>query len=103
MRPARAPGRRAAAPRAAATDRLSPVALAWMASLCSVGAAERVVAAHIGAVALLRIAVHQGARVKRVGEASHFVLDREQRPAVGGVDQVAEAVLVLVALFRDEA
>src|SRR5262245_42558282 len=70
--------------------------------LVSVGAAERVMAAHVAAVALLRIAVHQRTRVQRVGKASYLMLDREQRPAVSRIDEVAEAVLVLIALLRDK-
>src|SRR5688572_31877958 len=42
----------------------------------SVSAPEAVVAAHVIAVALRRVAIDERARVKRVGQAAHFVLDR---------------------------
>ena len=47
----------------------------------SVRPAEGVAARCVGAVGLVRVAVHQGPRVERVVEAAHLVLDGEQAPA----------------------
>jgi hypothetical protein len=38
-----------------------------------------------------------------VGGAAHLVLDREQVPAVGRIDDIAKAVLILVVLAEDQA
>src|SRR5262245_29870051 len=68
----------------------------------SKSAAERVVPAHVAAVTLLRVAVHQRTPVERVREAPHLVFEDEQGLAAPRVDNVAEAVLILVALLRDQ-
>src|ERR1700674_5530349 len=62
-----------------------------------------VVAGCVGAVGLRRVAVDQRPQVHRVGGTAHLVLDREQLPAIGGIDDVAEAILVLVVFLRDQA
>src|SRR4051794_31632422 len=51
---------------------------------------------------LPRIAVDQRAQEHRMREASHLVLDGEQVLAAVKVDDVAEAVLVLVVLAVDQ-
>src|SRR5215510_808705 len=61
-----------------------------------------VVAGRIGAIALQRIAVDQGAHEHRIGDAAYLVLDREQMPPALDVDDVAESVLILVVLAVDE-
>src|SRR5207244_5629334 len=61
-----------------------------------------VVAGRIGAVALQRIAVDEGAQEHRIGDAAHLVLDREQMPPALDVDDIAESVLILVVLAIDE-
>ena len=61
------------------------------------------VAVSVGAVGLRRIAVDQGPQVHRMGGAAHLVLDGEEAPAVGGIDDIGEAVLILVVLARDQA
>ncbi len=38
-----------------------------------------------------------------MGGAAHLVLDRKKVPAVGGIDDVAKPVLVLVVLLGDQA
>src|SRR5918994_777231 len=72
-------------------------------TLYLVSAAERVVATHVVAVALRRVAVDERARVKRVGETAYLVLDREERLVALQVDDVLEAVLIIVALLGDQA
>jgi hypothetical protein len=52
----------------------------------------------VGAVGLRRIAVDQRPQIHRVDGAAHLVLDREQVPAIGGIDDVAKAILILVVL-----
>src|SRR6187549_3562626 len=63
----------------------------------------RIVAGRIVAIGLRGIAVDERARVKRVRHAAHLVLDREQHLAAVGRDDVLKAVLILVALFGDQA
>ena len=50
----------------------------------------------VGAVGLRRIAVDQRAQIHRMGGATHLMLDGEEMPAVGEIDDIGEAVLVLV-------
>src|SRR5450755_4698324 len=64
--------------------------------------APLVVAMRVSAVGLRRIAVDQRPQIHRVGGAAHLVLDREQVPAIGRIDDVAKAVLVLVVLAVDQ-
>src|SRR3989442_14306691 len=66
-------------------------------------AAERVLVALIGRVRLQRVAVDERPRVERVLQASHFVLDLEQRLPRFRIDDSLEAPLVLVGLHGDEA
>src|ERR1700730_7025261 len=49
-----------------------------------------------------RVAVDQRPEIHRVGGAAHLVLDREQVPAVSGIDDVAKAVLILVILAENQ-
>ena len=65
--------------------------------------APGIVPRHEVAVGLVRVAVHQGAGVERVAHAAHLVLDGEERAVALDVDDVDEAVLVLVVLLADEA
>ena len=51
---------------------------------------ERVAARHVGAVRLLRVAIHERPPVERVAKAAHLVLELELRVA-GRVDDVAGA------------
>src|SRR6186997_3236374 len=57
----------------------------------------------VGAVGLRRIAVDQRPQVHRMGGAAHLVLDGEKMPAVGGVDDLSKAILILIVLARDQA
>src|SRR5512145_165141 len=68
----------------------------------SVGATKRVVAAHVLAIVLGRVAIDERARVKRVREAPHLVLESKQALSARRVDDVAEAVLVLARLLGNE-
>src|SRR5262245_39110937 len=61
-----------------------------------------VVPGRIGAVALHRVAVDERSQEQGMGNAAHLVLDRIEEPAAVGVDDVAEAVLILVVLAIDE-
>src|ERR1700682_2269844 len=61
-----------------------------------------VVVMRVSAVGLRRIAVDQRPQIHRVRGAAHLVLDREQVPAIGGIDDVAKAVLVLIVLAIDQ-
>ena len=60
-------------------------------------------AARVIDVGLRRIAVDERPRVKRMPQTAHLVLDREERLAAAEADDVAEAVLVGVAFFGDQA
>jgi len=60
------------------------------------------VAGRVSAVGLRRVAVDQRPQIHRVRGAAHLVLDREQVPAVGGIDDVAKAVLILVVLAENQ-
>src|SRR5712692_10126368 len=51
---------------------------------------------------LRRIAIDQRPQVKRMLHATHLMLDREQHFAAVWVDNVLEAILMLVALLRDQ-
>jgi hypothetical protein len=63
----------------------------------------RLVVAHrIIAIGLRRIAVDERPQEHRVGDRAHLVLDREQNPVRIGIDDVAEAPLILVVLAVDE-
>src|ERR1700675_4829051 len=62
-----------------------------------------IMAGRVSAVGLRRVAVDQRPQVHRVRGAAHLVLDREQVPAIGKIDDVAKAVLVLVVFLGDEA
>src|SRR5882762_8280279 len=66
-------------------------------------AAERVLVALVGGVGLQRVAVDERPRVERVLQASHLVLDLEQRLPRFRIDDSLEAPLVLVGLHGDEA
>src|ERR1700738_4594699 len=55
------------------------------------------------AVGLRGVAVDQGAAVERMGLAAHLVLDREQHLPRVEIDDVLEAIFVLVDLLSDEA
>src|SRR4030088_600797 len=61
-----------------------------------------IVAGRVSAVGLRRIAVDQRPQIHRVCGAAHLVLDREQVPAISGIDDVAKAVLILVVLAIDQ-
>src|SRR5256885_76092 len=61
-----------------------------------------VAARRVVAVALGGIAIDQRPRVERMLHAADLVLDGEEVLAVGGIDDVLEAVLVLIALLGDE-
>src|ERR1051326_3470188 len=62
-----------------------------------------VAALRVVAVGLGGIAVHQRPRIERMLHAADLVLDREQRLAAPRIDDVLEAILVLIALLGDEA
>ena len=55
------------------------------------------------AVGLQGIAVDEGAQVHRMRGAAHFMLDGEQVLAAVEIDDVLEAVLVLIVFLGDEA
>src|SRR5260370_36825402 len=61
-----------------------------------------IVTGRVVRVGLFGVPVHQRAVVERVAGAAHFVLDGEQRLAAGGIDDLLEAILVLVAFLGDE-
>src|SRR5262245_27399201 len=67
------------------------------------GPRDAVVARPIVAVALRRIAVHEGTAIERVRLAAHFVLDGEQHLTRIEIDHVLETIFVLVDLRGDEA
>src|SRR5262245_49301531 len=67
------------------------------------GPRHAVVAGLVVAIALRRIAVDQRAAVKRVGLAADLVLHREQHLARVEIDNVLEAVFVVVDLRRQQA
>src|SRR5262249_60285694 len=62
------------------------------------GRRDGVVARFVVAVALRRIAVDEGATMKRVGLAAHLVLDGEQDLARFKIDDILEAIFVIVDL-----
>jgi hypothetical protein len=58
----------------------------------------------IDAVGVGRIAIdEQRARMERMAHAAHLGLQREQYPAVIRVDDILEAVLMLIALLGQQA
>src|SRR5712664_4000790 len=61
-----------------------------------------VVAGCVVAIGLRRIAVDQRPQVHRVCGAAHLVFDREQVLAISKIDDVAEAVLILVVFAKDQ-
>src|SRR5262249_32384350 len=67
------------------------------------GPGKLVVAVGVVAVGLRRIAVDQRAQIHRVRGAAHLVLDGEEQLAAVEIDDVLEAVLVLIVLLRDQA
>src|ERR1035437_5091598 len=69
----------------------------------SESAAKRVVAAHVIVIGLRRIAVDERPRIERITQAAHLVLDREQQLAAVEVDDIAKAILVLVAFLDDQS
>src|SRR5450759_1929955 len=69
----------------------------------SESAAKRVVAAHVIVIGLRRIAVDERPRIERITQAAHLVLDREQQLAAVQVNDVAEAILVFIAFFGNQA
>ena len=54
-------------------------------------------------IGLIRVAVDQRARIKRMGQRAHFMVKREEHFACINVDDILEPVLVLAALFRDKS
>src|SRR5689334_8635652 len=62
-----------------------------------------IMAVGVVAVGLQRIAVDEGAQIHRMGGAAHLVLDGEQVPAAVEIDDVLEAILVLIVFLGDEA
>src|SRR4051794_23585910 len=61
-----------------------------------------IVAGCIVPIVQRRIAIDHGPHEHRMGCAAHLVLDREQRLAAVEIDDVAEPVLVLIVLARDQ-
>src|SRR5947207_12608373 len=61
-----------------------------------------VAALHVVAVALARVAVDQRPGIERMGDAPDLVLDLEQLLAGRRIDDVVEAILVLVALLGED-
>src|SRR4026207_1428191 len=61
-----------------------------------------VVSRHVVAVGLLGIAIDERTPVERVLRPPAFVLEREQPFAAFGVDEILEAILMLIALFGDQ-
>ncbi|WP_229192860.1 hypothetical protein [Bradyrhizobium brasilense] len=61
-----------------------------------------VIAVGEGAVGLRRIAIDQRPQKHRMRGAAHLVLDGEQMSAVGRIDDIAEAVLVLIVFAGDQ-
>src|SRR5260370_29086658 len=59
-----------------------------------------VMAGRVRAGGLRRVAVDQRPHIHRVCGATHLVLDREQVPAIGGIDDVAETGFILVVLAK---
>src|SRR5262249_49943047 len=57
----------------------------------------------VAPVALRRVAVDQRPRIERMPHAAHLVLDAEEDAPAFDVDDVLEAILVLVALLADQA
>src|SRR5262249_59423931 len=71
----------------------------WLGALGSChGPRDAVVARFVVAVALRRIAVDEGPTMKRVGLAAHLVLDGEQDLARFKIDDILEAIFVIVDL-----
>src|SRR5689334_21075012 len=65
--------------------------------------APGIVAGAVVAIGLRRVAVDERARIERVAHAAHLVLDGEERAPALDVDDLLEAVLVLIARLADEA
>src|SRR5882724_6374156 len=61
-----------------------------------------VVAGRVSAIGLRRIAVDQRPQVHRMCGAAHLVFDRKQVLAISKIDDIAEAVLILVVLAKDQ-
>src|SRR4030081_3356480 len=93
----RHPPSRARSPSGTPTSSLSPVVLVRIHR-----PEPLVVAGGVSAIGLCRIAVDQRPQVHRVCGAAHLVFDREQVLAISKIDDVAEAVLILVVLAKDQ-
>src|SRR5713101_2120561 len=61
-----------------------------------------IVAGRVSAVGLRRVAVEQRPQIQRGCGAAHLVLDREQAPASGGIDDVAKQVLLFVVFAKSQ-
>ena len=68
----------------------------------SIAQSQGIVAVGVVLVGRRRIAVDQRAQIHRVRRAAHLVLDTEQHLVAVEIDDVLEAVLILVVLDRDE-
>ena len=62
-----------------------------------------VVAGPIVAVGLHRIAIHQRTRIQRMRHTAHLVLDGVEEFAIHRIDDILEAILVLIAFLDDQA
>src|SRR4051812_42846212 len=61
-----------------------------------------IAALYVVAVALARVAVDQRPGIERMGDAADLMLELEQLLAGLGIDDVVEAVLVLVAFLGED-
>ena len=54
-------------------------------------------------VRLVGVAIDQRAGIKRVGHRPHFVLELKQGFAAIDIDNILEAILILIAFLGDQA
>ena len=64
---------------------------------------EGIAAADVAAEVLRRIAIHELTAKHRMGHATDFVFNSEQLTAGLGVDDILEAILIVVAFLGDQA
>src|SRR5262247_2609695 len=64
---------------------------------------EGIAAADVAAEVLRRIAVHELTAKHGMGHATDFMLNGEQLAACLGMDDVLEAILIVIALLGDKA
>src|SRR4051812_39045690 len=68
----------------------------------SIRPAERILPAHVRAIGLRRIAIHERPSIEWMPQTSHLVLDGEQRLIGVDIDDIPETPFVRVGFARDQ-